>query len=247
VTVAEHSGRSPGVRWAVAGLATALLAAGFVWFAGIDLWFTGLFWNGTDGFFLRDAWWVRTMYRIIPILSYSVVGIALIGLIVTAVRRRPLGPWRSRMFLYLIAVVAIGPGLVVNVVFKDHWGRARPRDVVEFGGTKAFTPAFVISDQCPKNCSFVAGHPSMAFAMVALALVAASPRPSRRRAWLIALVVAAGMVVGFGRIVQGGHFLSDVIFSAIFTVAVAVGLYRLFGLDPVSSGLDRSDAPSVGA
>ena len=244
--MAEDGGRSLGIRWAVAGLATALLAAGFVGFAGIDLWFTGLFWNGTDGFFLRDTWWARTLYQVIPILSYSVVGIALIGLIVNAVRRRPLGPWRSRVFLYLIAVVAIGPGLVVNVVFKDHWGRARPRDVVEFGGTKAFTPAFVISDQCPKNCSFVAGHPSMAFAMVALVLVAASRR-HRRRAWLIALVVALGMVVGFGRIVQGGHFLSDVIFSAIFTVAVAVGLYRLFGLEPVPSGLDRSDARSAGA
>ncbi len=244
--MAEDGGRSLGIRWAVAGLATALLAAGFVGFAGIDLWFTGLFWNGTDGFFLRDTWWARTLYQVIPILSYSVVGIALIGLIVNAVRRRPLGPWRSRVFLYLIAVVAIGPGLVVNVVFKDHWGRARPRDVVEFGGTKAFTPAFVISDQCPKNCSFVAGHPSMAFAMVALVLVAASRR-HRRRAWLIALVVAMGMVVGFGRIVQGGHFLSDVIFSAIFTVAVAVGLYRLFGLEPVPSGLDRSDARSAGA
>ena len=244
--MAEDSGRSLGVRWAVAGLTTALLAAGFVGFAGIDLWFTGLFWNGTDGFFLRDAWWARLAYLSIPILAYSVVGIALVGLIVNAVRRRPLGPWRSRTFLYLIAVVAIGPGLVVNVVFKDHWGRARPRDVVEFGGTKAFTPAFVISDQCPKNCSFVAGHPSMAFAMVALVLVAARPR-RRRRAWLIALVVAVGMVVGFGRIMQGGHFLSDVVFSAIFTVAVAVGLYRLFGLDPGSSGLDRSDARSAGA
>ena len=148
------------------------------------------------------------------------------------------------MFLYLIAVVAIGPGLVVNVVFKDHWGRARPRDVVEFGGAKAFTPAFVISDQCPKNCSFVAGHPSMAFAMVALALVAAR----KRRAWLIALALTVGAVVGFGRIVQGGHFLSDVVFSAIFTVAVAAGLYRLFGLDTDSREVDRSNnAPAAGS
>lgn len=174
------------------------------------------------------------MYRVIPILTFSVVGIALVGLAVTAIRRRPLGPWRSRTFLYLIAVVAIGPGLVVNVVLKDNWGRPRPRDVVEFGGNMSFTPAFVISDQCPKNCSFVAGHPSMAFALVALGLLAAR----RRRAWLIALAVGLGLAVGFGRIVQGGHFLSDVIFSAVFTVAIAVGLYRLFGLD-------RSDVPST--
>ena len=239
--MAGDSGRSRGGRWAIAGLVTALLAVGFVGLASVDLWFSGLFWNGTDGFFLRDAWWARVAYWVIPILAYSVVGVALVGLLVNAVRRRPLGQWHSRMFLYLIAVVAIGPGLVANVVFKDHWGRARPRDVVEFGGAKIFTPAFVISDQCSKNCSFVAGHPSMAFAMVALVLVAAR----RRRAWLIALAVALGVVVGLGRIVQGGHFLSDVVFSAIFTVAIAVGLYRLFGLDP--SDLDRPNARSAGS
>ena len=241
--MAESSSGSFGARWAAAGLVTALLAAGFVGFGGIDLWFSGFFWNGTEGFFLRDAWWARLAYEIIPIFTFGVVGLALIGLILNAVLRRPIGPLRNRVLLYLIAVVAIGPGLVVNVVFKDHWGRARPRDVVEFGGTKTFTPAFVISDQCSKNCSFVAGHPSMAFAMVALVLVAAR----RRRAWLIALAIAVGTVVGFGRIVQGGHFLSDVVFSAIFTVAVAAGLYRLFRLDPGSSESNRSDARVAGS
>jgi len=44
-------------------------------------------------------------------------------------------------------------------------------------------------------------------------------------------VMVLGVLVGFGRIVQGGHFLSDVIFSGIFTVAITVGLYRAFGLD----------------
>lgn len=240
---AADTGRATRGYWVAAGLVTALLAVGFVAFARIDLWFSGLFWNGTNGFFLRDTWWARLMYQVIPILTFSVVGGALLGLIVNAVRRRPLGPLRSRMLWYVIAVVAIGPGLVVNVVLKDHWGRARPRDVAEFGGPKAFTPAFVISDQCPKNCSFVAGHPSMAFALVALGLLAAR----RRRAWLIMLAIAAGAVVGFGRIVQGGHFLSDVVFSAIFTVAIAVSLYRLFGLDAGASGSDQSDVRPAGS
>ena len=64
---------------------------------------------------------------------------------------------------------------------------------------------------------------------------------------MIALAVTVGTVVGFGRIVQGGHFFSDVVFSGIFTVAIAVGLYRLFGLDAGSSEVDRSDAPVAGS
>ena len=209
---------------AVAGL--AFVSVRFSW---IDIWFSGQFWNVTEGFFLQKAWWVTLSYEIIPPITYGLVGGAVLLLIVNAIRRRPVGPFRNRALAYLITVMAIGPGLVVNVVFKDHWGRARPRNVQEFGGDKQFTPAFVISDQCPRNCSFVAGHPSMAFALVALALVMA-----RRRRELLLGVTAAitlGLVVGFGRIVQGGHFLSDVVFSGVFTVTIAAGLYRLFALD----------------
>lgn len=218
--------------------ATVGLAVFFVLFAWVDLEVTGWFWTPTEGFYLAATWWARLMYEIVPPIAYGLVGGSVLLLIVNAVRRRPTGPFGSRALIYLIAVLAIGPGLVVNVVFKDHWGRARPRDVAEFGGAKQFTPAFVISDQCDRNCSFVAGHPSMAFALAALALILAR----RRRDVLfgMGLAFALGLLVGFGRIVQGGHFLSDVVFSGIFTVGIAVGLYRLFSLhqttEPDSTG-----------
>ncbi len=216
-------------RLLVGVAAVVALAIGFVRFAWIDLWFSGQFWNVTEGFFLQEAWWVTLSYEIIPPMTFGLIGAALLLLLGNVLRRRPVGRFTNRSLVYLIAVIAIGPGLVVNVVLKDHWGRARPRDVVEFGGDKQFTPAFVVSDQCPKNCSFVAGHPSMAFALVALVLMLAR----RRRELLLGGVAAVtlGLVVGFGRIVQGGHFLSDVVFAGILTIALAVGLYRLFGLD----------------
>jgi len=212
------------------GVATFALAILFVRFAWVDLWVTGWFWTVTDGFFLGTTWWARLMYEIVPPITYGLIGGAVLFLIVNAVRRRPTGPFGNRALIYLITVLAIGPGLIVNVVFKDHWGRARPRDVAEFGGTKQFTPAFIISDQCDRNCSFVAGHPSMAFALAALALILAR----RRRELLLGmgLALALGLMVGFGRIVQGGHFLSDVVFSGVFTVGIAVGLYHLFALNP---------------
>lgn len=217
-------------RWAVGAAAVVLLAVASVVFSGVDLWFSGLFWHPGQGFFDRDSWWAMALYRSVPVIAYVVVGLALLMLIANAVRRRPL-LLPSRAILYVLVVVAVGPGLVVNVLFKDHWGRARPRDVVEFGGTATFTPAFVVSDQCPRNCSFVAGHPSMALALVALALLISRRRRVLRRS-AVAAVLVFGLLVGLGRIVQGGHFLSDVVFSAIFTLTIAWGLYRLFGLDP---------------
>ena len=76
----------------------------------------------------------------------------------------------------------LGPGLVVNGILKEHWGRARPRDVTQFGGDRRFTPALVIADQCERNCSFSAGHPSAGFALAALAYASIS----RRRRWAAA-------------------------------------------------------------
>ena len=78
--------------------------------------------------------------------------------------------------LFVLAALALGPGLVVNAGFKDHWGRARPRDVTQFSGERTFTPALQPTDQCDRNCSFVAGHPSVAFWLAALGFAAASHR-----------------------------------------------------------------------
>ena len=42
--------------------------------------------------------------------------------------------------IFLIATIAIGPGLIVNLGFKDHWHRPRPVHTQEFGGPDEFRP-----------------------------------------------------------------------------------------------------------
>ena len=66
-------------------------------------------------------------------------------------------------------------------------GAARGRSqIAEFGGDKRFTPAFVPSDQCARNCSFPAGDPAVGFYFVAAGLpgrrAAAAARRHGRRA-----------------------------------------------------------------
>jgi lipid A 4'-phosphatase len=113
----------------------------------------------------------------------------------------------------------MGPGLVANLLLKDHWGRARPRHVAEFGGPKTFTPPLIPANQCPRNCSFVSGEAASIFLpFYAVAFVVPQ--------WAAALV-AAGTLLGFAsgavRVSQGAHFLSDVIFAGVF-MALTVGL-----------------------
>jgi membrane-associated PAP2 superfamily phosphatase len=119
----------------------------------------------------------------------------------------------TRAALFLIVSLALGPGLLVNVVLKEGWARPRPGMVTEFGGDYAFMPWWDPRGACDSNCSFVSGETSAAVWMTAPAMLAPPP-------WRFVALGAAGMygiAFAFIRMLAGGHFLSDVIFAAIFT------------------------------
>lgn len=193
-------------------------------FPALDLAVSDAFFDPARGFWLKGQLLARFIYDLVPWISRAILG----GLILFL-----LGDWiffrrhvrfitRRRAATYLLLVALVGPLLLVNGVFKEHWGRARPSQVVEFGGTKEFTRAAIPANQCARNCSFVSGHASVGFYFLALAFV----WPHRRMLWL-GIGTAAGLLVGLVRIVQGGHFLSDVVFAGIVVYLTARGLAAL--------------------
>jgi len=135
-------------------------------------------------------------------------------------RKRNVAGINGRKVLFLFLVLIIGAGLIVNVGLKNNFGRARPRDVAEFGGTKVFTPAFVLSRECNKNCSFSSGDAAGGF--FALALAMALTR--RRSAFLAGLAI--GALMSFARISSGAHFFSDTVVSFFVMLIVADVLYH---------------------
>lgn len=212
-------------------LLLATIGVLLVVFPQVDFRVSGWFYDPQTGFWLKDQPLVQFIYNLVPWVTRTVV----IGLILfllaawTVYRRRDYFAQRRRTALYLLLVMAIGPGILVNTVFKDHWGRARPSQIIEFGGTKTFTPAAIPADQCPKNCSFVSGHASVGFYFLALAFVL----PRRRALWL-ALGTTLGLGVGLVRIMQGGHFFSDVIFCGIIVYLTARALHTIMFPAPTS-------------
>ena len=205
-------------HWEVAWL--FLLSVVFVAAPQLDLAVSALFYRPGPGFFLGETAWVQSVHHVVPVLTTAIPAV-LTGLL--ALAYTPLGARlrRQRLALaYLLLSFALGPGLLVNGVFKSHWGRARPVTVQEFGGDKSFTPALLIADQCRRNCSFVCGHASAGFVLCALGFL------TRRRVWFGAGFVL-GMLLGLARVAHGKHFLSDVVFSFFAVYFCAKGLHFL--------------------
>lgn len=191
----------------------------FLAFPEIDRLASAAFYRPGEGFVLKGSVLFDFVHDYVGILAWLA---ALIALLVAVAGRwwTPFQP-RRRAALYLLLVLLLGPGLMVNTVFKDNWGRARPAQTEEFGGQRQFTPAWVMSDQCPNNCSFVCGDAGIGFALVGLAFVTRRPRR-----WLAAGLTLGG-ALGLMRMAQGGHYLSDVIFSFYAVWFTAWALARL--------------------
>jgi lipid A 4'-phosphatase len=130
--------------------------------------------------------------------------------------RRARGDWRRAAVLLLLGV-AIGPGLLANVVFKDHWQHPRPRDLVEFGGPLRYVPTPLIGAE--GGASFPCGHCSVGFMCGAGWWIWRRRRP----AWAAASLaggLALGLLLGVGRMAAGAHFLSDIVWSALLAFGV---------------------------
>lgn len=133
-------------------------------------------------------------------------------------------PWRKAS-LYVFLVSLVGIVFIVHFAFKDHWGRPRPRQTIEFGGKQPFREFYNPYFGNPiKSKSFPCGHCSGGFYFFALIFVG---RRFNIR-WLyysgIFLTLILGFSLSLSRIAQGGHFLSDDIASALIMWLTALFL-----------------------
>ena len=151
----------------------------------------------------------REAARVIITLIVLPAFLAVIGKLIWPQRRMLI---EARAALFLIATLALGPGLLTNVILKDHWGRPRPIDVRQFGGDYRFRPWWDPRGDCPNNCSFIAGEPSGAFWTLAPAALAGP----ELQPLAYAAALAFGVGVGVLRIAAGAHFFSDVVFAGVF-------------------------------
>lgn len=196
----------------------------FLQYSSLDIQISRVFFD--SGFYLKGSWWEAILYKSVkPFLIISLIGVIFLWQFnkrqnknIFAINGKKVG------FLFLVLV--IGSGIIVNAIFKNQFGRPRPVNITEFNGTQHFTPAFIISNGCEKNCSFSSGHGSAAFFALALALFF----KYRKTALTIAFIY--GCLVSFARIAAGGHFFSDNVVSFFIMAITTDLLYYLFFIRP---------------
>ncbi len=212
------SGRGAALAVGLVGLVTALFALA----PGLDLAAAAAFYDG-DGHFVGMTPLGAGLRHLFDAVPFALLAAAA-ALHVAKQSGRRHGPAPTRRALATLALsLALGPGLLVNVVLKDHWHRPRPVQVTAFGGSEAFRPLGLPGGDCRRNCSFVSGEGASAFWSVAPALMV----PPAWRAAALGAALAYAAAAGLLRMAFGGHFLSDTSMAALLTWLVIAGTWRV--------------------
>ncbi len=142
---------------------------------------------------------------------------------------------QRRQLLFLVLAMTLAP-LAVTAL-KEITDRPCPWDLTAFGGSTPYTKLFVARTQphAPGLC-FPAGHPATGFALMAFFFAAHRERRQRLARAALLAGVASGLALGLGRIAQGAHFLSHVLWSGMLCWLVMVGLYALLFTPRCSRG-----------
>jgi len=209
----------------------------FALFPGLDLWFSSLFYLPGGGF-PTGTIPISLAFRELgdDLVRITVVALLVVLILKLAFPARP-SLVAPRDTLFILGTLIVGPGIIVNWVFKNHWGRPRPVSIDAFGGSHAFVPPWHISDACTSNCSFVSGEASAAIWLIVLAVLL----PLAWRQFALRILAVLALLLSLNRIAAGGHFLSDTLFAWWFTLLVIAIGWRWLYTHPLVAN-DRLEA-----
>ncbi len=210
-----------------------ILISGIFWFyPGIDLWVSSLFWQAGQKFiYLNSPWffWASWIRKILNFSVWACVFISLIGLFWKKYRKN---------CFYILFCFALAPGLITNVVLKNHWGQPRPVEIHNFGGDLNYQKDWVVSNQCPTNCSFVCGDCSAVFIFFAFVPLIKNRNKNKKnkiiKTLLAGIIIGASLLIGLIRLGQGGHFLSDVLLAyGIDGLVICLGVTSVLNYESI--------------
>jgi lipid A 4'-phosphatase len=175
--------------------------------------------QSTHQFYGNNVLWCNILYSLIPIITVCSIVIPL-GFIVFSSKTG--NSLKSKIVSsIIICSLVLGPGLVVNSIFKQHWGRPRPSQVIT-SSNEHYEPFWELDFHDSDDNSFPSGHAAIGF-FAGVPLLALG---RRKIGMFISLI--CGSLIGIVRILQGGHYVSDIVFAGIF-VWLSAELVKFYG------------------
>jgi membrane-associated PAP2 superfamily phosphatase len=190
----------------------------------LDIQIAHLFYDPEKGFFLEGTLLERIVKKSIDI-AVIISLVFYLGYFMSATFFKK-GRKQSRLAITLFLSLVIGPGLIVNDIFKENWGRPRPYRTLEFGGIHE--PKQLLEYNWGNyGDSFPSGHAAFPLAFLVLAF-AARDRNNRRLAVRLATGIGLWYIaVAVARVVAGKHHFSDVLWAGYISYMVAWFAHQL--------------------
>ncbi|MEX2976098.1 phosphatase PAP2 family protein [Serratia fonticola] len=186
-------------RWQAFGLMMAALL--FIWLSRNEQldWVVSNYWYdaASQRFPWQNNYWLELINH--RLLKISVIAGAVLALFWGIYRRN------ARL---IVAMLLIGIGPLVVGILKATSAHSCPWDLLEYDGKAMSFPLFGSTPAFPgPGRCFPGGHASSGFAVMALFFLFYPQRP-RLAYWCWLGGITLGMLMGFGQIMRGAHFLS---------------------------------------
>lgn len=199
-------------------LAAVLLGTLPFWFFPLDFWGQNFFYcadqSGPALWCYADAplWDFLYHYGVWPAAGVAVA--AVLVLLLSQMREKFSFFKKKRIYaVFLILTIVLGPGLLINSFLKMQCGRPRPRETTHYQGTWQYKHV-AQKGITGKGKSFPCGHCSMGFIFMSFYFILYRKRKALAYFFLFFGLFWGGLI-GMARMSQGGHFLSDVLWSGI--------------------------------
>ena len=187
----------------------------FIICSDVDIMMSSLFYskNGKE-FFLINNHILRNMNYLVYCIAFTLITYYSAIILMIFIKNTPYQIDRYKYYIAILLIFFIVSVLLIQIISKNYFSRSRPYQIMEFNGNKRFDPLFVISNQCSLNCSFGSFHASIGMLLL---IHLYQNNKNRISKLLLCLLVTLFML---SRIIQGQHFLSDVVMTVCFVLII---------------------------
>ncbi len=191
----------------------------------VDMDIAKLFYDPVAGAFIgRHSYWLENILH--DRVKQGVILLGVLALVVFALSffwKRLFG-WRRELGCL---VLALGLSTAFVTPLKKVTQVQCPWSLTQFGGKETYSKLLEPRPATDKpGLCWPGGHAATGFCLFGLFFMLRDRRPRLARlAFVVALV--AGSALGFGRMLQGAHFLSHNVWTGVFCWLIGLGSYYL--------------------